>query len=276
MQGTIFVNDAISYAINLYLSSKSNPNSEEYNSFYSNIIKALIFIYGELDIINPYKTNHVSGMGGFDDNLKKYGLNNLKLDNFKNSILKYHQEESDVGKAKYFVEIQKLLIDMLFCKANHIFMSDEEIEQFKQFLYFKEDQNNFKLTLYSKLIPNNTEVMDYLSSKIFIKKHDFNFTEYKNITLIPEAYQLAGYNIVEVMKMSDEEIHNVNNKVYHFFRIRNNDLNKKQRLETAVNFYKKYGKMFTSGNGFVDTLLLSSIIATFSMFLVMIVIKFVS
>lgn len=274
MEGTIFVNDALSYAINTYLSSKDKVNSEEYNSFYSNVIKALVFIYGELDIVNPYKTNKVSGMGGFDDNLKKYGLTDKELDDFKNNMLNYHQTEEENIKAICFKNIQKCLINMLFYKAKHIYVDDNEYNEFKNFLYYSQDENSTKLELFSKLIPNDEEVKNYYDSKLFSLKHNYVFTEYKDITLKPEAYQLAGYNIVEVMKMSEDDIENINNKVYHFFHIKNNDINKKSRLEGAISFYKKYGKFYTSGSGFVDSLLISSIIATVCMFLAIFVVNF--
>ena len=74
--------------------------------------------------------------------------------------------------------------------------------------------------------------------------------------------------------MSDKDIENVNNKVYHFFRIKDSDLNKRKRLESAIEYYKKYGNTLTSGNGYVDMLLLSGMIATGMMVITIIVINF--
>ena len=92
--------------------------------------------------------------------------------------------------------------------------------------------------------------------------HNYTFNALKEVALRAEAYQLAGYNAVEVMNMKEEDILNINNKVYHFFRIKDNDTNKRGRLEEAINYYKKYGNTITSGNGYVDLLLILSVIAT--------------
>ena len=49
-----FINEAFSKAINDYLESKDSKDGILYNSFLVVVIRMLIIIYGELDIINPY------------------------------------------------------------------------------------------------------------------------------------------------------------------------------------------------------------------------------
>ena len=97
-----------------------------------------------------------------------------------------------------------------------------------------------------------------------------------NISLSKEAYQIAGFNPIEVMNMSEKEIENVNNKVFHFFRIKDTDINKRKHLESAIDYYKKYGNNLTSGNGYVDSLLLAGFIATGVMVLTIVAIKLAS
>ncbi len=74
--------------------------------------------------------------------------------------------------------------------------------------------------------------------------------------------------------MKEEDILNINNKVYHFFRIKDTDTNKRGRLEDAIAYYKKYGSTMTTGNGYVDLLLLLSVITTGLMVVVLIGIQF--
>lgn len=274
MEGNIFVNEAFTMAIKKYLDNKSTPDSKEFNSFLVIVIRALTLIYGELDIVNPYRTNHVTGLGGFDTNIKKFGLSDEQLNDFKSDVLKYHQNENNVEILKsFFIHIQRILVDMFILKKSHVLVSDEEVNNFKLLLYFNDDNNEFKKSLYNLLTPNSNEIIDYLNSKLFEQKHNFVLTEYKDIALSQEAYQIAGYNIVEVMNMSDKEIENINNKVYHFFRIKSSDLNKRKRLEDAISYYKKYGSTITSGNGYVDMLLLSGIVATGLMVFIIIAIR---
>lgn len=255
MESNIFINEAINKAIENYLTYKSNPNKDEYNSFLVIVIRMLILIYGELDIINPYRT---SSEKGFDDNLKKFGLNDKLLLEFKNDFLNFYQNESE----ELFISIQKRLIDMFVLRKMHVLVTDEEINEFKSLLYTKEDLNPSKFALYNKLTPNSNEVTNYLNSKLFEINHDYKFIEYKEVALSNDAYQLAGFNAIEVLNMKEEDIINVNNKVYHFFRIRENDTNKRMRLNEAIEYYKKYGNTITSGNGFVDLLLLLGVITT--------------
>ena len=83
MIGKPFINESLSNAIENYLKYKNNPESEGFNEFKVMVIRSLIYIYGELDIINPYITQNEKNMGGFDNNLMKYGFSPKDLENFK-------------------------------------------------------------------------------------------------------------------------------------------------------------------------------------------------
>ena len=84
MNQNIFVNDAINEGILNYI---NNINSDD---FITIIIKTLISIYGELDIINPYKTNTESGLGSFDENITKYGYKLEELSLFKQNVMNFY------------------------------------------------------------------------------------------------------------------------------------------------------------------------------------------
>lgn len=268
MEGNIFINEAMGSSIQKYLTYKSNPNREEFNTFLVVVIRALCLIYGELDIVNPYRTNNEKG---FLENLKKFGFPEKELLEWKQEILSFYQNsENDEICSELFINIQKKLVDMFSLRKSHVLVTDEELNQFKSLLYTKNDLNQTKLALYTKYTPNSDTILYYLNSKLFEIKHNFKLTEYKEITLRPDAYQLAGFNAVEVMNMKEEDILNINNKVYHFFRIKDNDTNKRVRLEDAINYYKKYGNTITTGNGYVDLLLLFSVIATGLMLIILV------
>ncbi len=263
MEGNALVNSAIDEAVKKYLQYKSTPENEEFHSFLVNVIKTLIYLYGELDIVNPYQTQTAMAASVFDTNLKKYGLSDQRLNDFKDNCLKYQENAQNIDILKTsFLEIQRILVEMFILKKDHVLISEEEEKEFQTYLYSKEDTDPLKLNLYNQLTPDSNEIILYYHSLLYSQKHKFVLTEYKDVALDKEAYQLAGYNIVEVMNMSEQEILNVNNKVYHFFRIKETDMNKRQRLESAIAYYKKYGNAITSGNGYVDMLLLSSVVAT--------------
>ena len=272
MEGNTFINEAIGSSIQNYLTYKASPNREEFNTFLVMIIRTLVLIYGELDIVNPYRTNSERG---FDENLKKFGFSEEKLQEFKQEMLSFSQNsENDEVCKDLFVILQKKLVDMFVLRKSHVMVTDEEIAQFKSMLYTKTEFNPSKFALFNKYTPNSDEILNYLNSKMFEISHDYTFTEYKEVSLGADAYQLAGFNAVEVMNMKEEDILNINNKVYHFFRIKDTDVNKRSRLEDAITYYKKYGNTITSGNGYVDLLLLLSVIATGLMLIVLVSIQF--
>lgn len=272
MEGKIFVNLAVQQSIQNYLNFKNTPNRDEFNTFLVMVVRTLVLIYGELDIVNPYRTNNERG---FDENLKKFGYPLEKIAELKEEMQNFFANplEHDVCR-DVFLSIQMKLIDMFALRKSHVFVSEEEINQFKNLLYTKEDTIPVKVDLYNRYTPNSDVLLQYLSSKLFEAAHDYKLTEFKEITLGAEAYQLAGFNAVEVMNMKEEEILNINNKVYHFFRIKDTDINKRGRLDEAIEYYKKYGNTITSGNGYVDLLLLLSVITTGLMLMVLIGIQF--
>lgn len=272
MEGNTFINNAFTKSIQDYLTYKNNPNREEFSSFCVMVVRALIQIYGELDIVNPYRTN---GEKNFKENLMKFGYSSEDLETFFNDVETFYENQNNDEICKdLFLKIQKELVDMFVLRKKNVLVTDEELEQFKSLLYTKTDINPTKFALYSKYTPNDETILHYLSSKLYEIAHDFTFNVYKDITLGADAYQLAGFNAVEVMNMKEEDILNINNKVYHFFRIKDNDTNKRGRLEDAIRYYKKYGNTITSGNGYVDLLLLLSVISTCLMVITLIFIQF--
>ncbi len=259
MNEQLFINEAIDSAIRKYIKCKEGMNEAELDSFECVVIRALVLIYGELDILNPFKINNEKN---FNDNLKKFGLSETTLLEFKERFFNFYKNAMDTLAVKQdFLSIQKSLIDMFMLKKSHVLISDDEIEQFKNLLYTREDANPSKFAFYSKYTPESDEIKNYYNNELFKLSHTYNFTQFNDLLLSNEAYQLAGYNFPEIQNKKESEIQNINNKVYHFFNIKDNDKNKKDRLESAILYYKKYGNT-EKGNGYVNLLLVLSMVAT--------------
>lgn len=260
METQIFINEAINMAIRKYMRCKDGINSGELDTFEVVVIRTLILIYGELDIINPFKINNEKNL---DNNLKKFGLKDDVLVDFKERFLNFYKNKEDALAVKQdFLNIQKILIDMFVLKKGHVLISDDEIEQFKKLLYTKEEINPYKMMTYSKYTPDSDEIINYYNSEIYKIGHKFEFKEYSDVLLNREAYQLAGFNPAEVERMKENEIINMNNKVYYFFKIKNEEKNKKEMLENAILYFKKYGSFNNNSKGYVDLLLIFSLVAT--------------
>ena len=275
MIGKPFINEELSQAIENYLKFKDKPDSLEFSSFPVMVIRSLVFIYGELDIINPYITRNENNMGGFNGNLMKYGISLELVQKFKECFPSFKQEALELKKPNVsFIKIEKYLIQMYFCKKKMMNLSIENQQEFKKLLYLKEN-NNVRMQEDLKKYTIHEEELDlYFQSIAFEYAHNFILEEARRSFLTRDAYTLLGYSMEQIYLLNDADLRNVNQQIYNFFRVDSNLENKEELLEKAVNYYKRYGNKVTSGNGFVDFLLFASILATaiFVTFLISVVV----
>ena len=112
---SFFINEAFDKAINDYLISKDKEDSILYNSFLVVVIRMLVSIYGELDILNPYQVKNEIAL---DSNLMKYGSSIEEISNLKRALEGFYLiEKRNVKSLKrevnpYFISVQKYLIDL--------------------------------------------------------------------------------------------------------------------------------------------------------------------
>ena len=77
-----------------------------------------------------------------------------------------------------------------------------------------------------------------------------------------EALNYLGINLSNLKNMSNEEIMKSQNKAYEYFEVDAESPKRDQDLKEAIDYYKIHGRKLTSGNGYVDILLLMSVIVT--------------
>ena len=80
-----------------------------------------------------------------------------------------------------------------------------------------------------------------------------------------KAYELLNYSFDDLNKMDSNELDRVNHQVYDYFKIRENAINKEYLLEKAIEALEREKNKVTSGNGYVDILLVMSVICTIIM-----------
>lgn len=271
MEGNIFINESFTKAINLYLENKHTETNPIFSSFPVMVIRALIFIYGELDIINPFRTNNEDRMGGFDSNVTKFGFSKRSLKEFKEAFQKY--STASVQPNAYFLKIEKFLIDMFFYRKKALGATEEQITSFQNLLYLSTNKNPIVLQEFLKFTPNLQELDMYFQSKLYESNHNFTFLPYKHNTLIPEAYTVLGYTLDMIVQLDEKTLDQLNTKILNYFKIDPNIPDKSERLKEAVTYYQRYGNTITSGNGYVDMLLLLSMVATVMMVLFAITVR---
>lgn len=246
----IFVNEAITVGINNFL---NNTNKDDFETI---IISTLVNIYGQLDIVNPYKTNSENS---FDNNITKFGFSKEKLSIFKQNVENYYLSKENKPN-KYFNEIEKQLIDMYFYKYNSVKQDETDLNSFKSNIQFENTNLN---NIYST---NKKEIVRYFNYKMKNKELNLKYDLVDNNTLNKEAYSYIGYSYDNVKNMNEMELDAINRKVFEYFKIDINREDRFLRLDQAIEYYKNYKKEEVDNdqkqeNGYVEFILLTAFVS---------------
>ncbi len=261
---TFFVNEAFDKAVEDYLNNKNKKEGVIYNSFLVVVIRLLINIYGELDIINPYQ---IKSEKALDVNLQKFGASLEQITELKRLIDGFYRiERKNMSSIKrevnvYFIEVQKRIIDLFNLKRLNFGVTDSERKEFFDLLYTPGTSNALRLSYNFLNATDIYEIAEYYKvsiAKVVPKK---SMEEEKNL-LSFDVYKMFGYKISDISKMNKEEVDNLNKGIYHSFDINDNAINKDYLLEEKIKEFKMANTPITTGNGYVDILLVMSVIVT--------------
>ena len=267
-----FINEALNKGLEDYLSSKDKPEGVLYNSFLVVVIRMLISIYNELDIINPYKTRNVDI---FDANLMKYGAKKEKIDTFKRLLDGFYtiekRNETSLRRESniYFIEVQKNLIDLFNYKRFNYGVTDKEVKEFFDLLYTPGTSSALRQSYNYLNAENIYEIAEYYNSET--EKNVQNAEKEKKDLLSFDLYKLFNVSISDLSKMSSEEILKLNRNIYKSLDVSENAINKEYLLQEKIKELTNPKTPLTSGNGYVDILLIMSIIVTVLMAIIVIV-----
>ncbi len=265
-----FINQSLEISIKSYLESKDHKEGIIYNSFQVVFIRTLIILYNELDIINPYLIKNPELLV---ENLSKYGYSRENVINLFNELTLFNiNEKNKVVPNPSFVKLEKMLIDMYINKkVNYNVTTDEEYE-FKQILYSPFSSNELIISYNYLHTKNELEILKYFDDKNNTN-HKIYIEKPKKL-LAPEAYKTIDKNYTDIALLSADEIENINDLVYSKFHLNKTAVNFEYLFERAIyNHYHKNDKI-TSGNGYVDILLILSIICTLAMLIIIATIIF--
>lgn len=262
----VFINEAFEKAINDYLQSSDKVQGVIYNSFLVVGIRLLINLYGELDLINPYKMNDEELL---KENLSKYGYSKFKVELFLSNlqlfydIEKENQNKQIKTKNHYFITVQKDIIDMLICKKLNFDLKQSDVTDFYSLLYTPYSNNPLQVSYNFLNAEDVFEIDRYFKKQM---KENIKIVKVKEKPLLNiKAYQLLKYSMEDINNMDINEIEKVNHQVYDYFKIRENAINKEYLLEKALEAIERENNKVTSGNGYVDILLIMGIICTIIM-----------
>ena len=127
-----FINEFIDTGISNYLLMKDDKIYEKEHIFEIYVIKALCKLYGEINIINPYK---IQSDNSFKCNLLMYGLAEKDMELLFSYFDLYENwlNSENVGKTDLTIKIEKLLINMILIKCRKRMIDEESIEWFDNF-----------------------------------------------------------------------------------------------------------------------------------------------
>lgn len=259
----VFINEAFSKAIKDYLKSVEQPKGVLYNSFLVVVIRLLIIMYSELDIVNPMVINDEDLL---KNNLAKYGYSKNDLDMFFSDLQVYYdiekENENKMIKIKnpYFITVQKELIDMLIAKKLNYNLKEKEVQDFYSLLYTPYSKNPLQVSYNFLMADDVLEIDNYFKKQM--KENVKAVVPREKHLLNVKAYELLNYSMDQINNMDASEVDRVNHQVYDYFKIRENAINKEYLLDKAIEAIEREQNKVTSGNGYVDILLVMSIICT--------------
>ena len=259
----VFINKAFTQAIDDYLSSCDNPQGVIYNSFLVVVIRMLVSIYSELDIINPKLIDDEELL---KNNLTKFGYSKTNVEIFLSDFELYfdfeneNEKKSVKEKNPYFIVIQKELIDMLIKKKLNFYLVEKEVKDFYDLLYTPYSMNPLRVS-YNFLMSNDVLEVERYFKKEMRENVKVILPKEKHF-LNAKAYEILNYSFDQVKNLESSDVDKINSQVYDYFKIRENAINKEYLLEKALENLERENNKVTSGNGYVDILLVMSIICT--------------
>lgn len=257
----IFINDSITNGISNYLLIKNGKDYDKAHIFEVYVIRCLCKIYGDINILNPYR---IDNENSFKSNLIMYGLKVSEMEEFislMGDYSKWLNSEKQVGKTDLTSKIEIILINMIIERNKTNKFNDEELEFFDK--YFDPKNNNFA-TLHNLITKDVNIVPMYWNRKKALLNNNMKFKLIRNDLLSSSTYDKYGLDKEDISKMSEEKVKNINNRILE----KEKEDNKRNKKFIPKNL------IITSGNGFVDTLMLLSIMTTEIMIGIMIALHF--
>ena len=256
-----FINNSISSGISNYLLIKQEKDYDKAHIFEVYGIRCLCKIYGDINILNPYI---IDNENSFKSNLIMYGLSVKEMEEFLKLMEDYSiwlNSEKKVGKTDITSKIEIILVDMILMRNKIIKFTNDEILFFDK--YFDPKNNNFS-NLHGLITKDVNIVPMYWARKKSLLNNNLKFKLIRNDLLSSSTYDKYGIDKEEISKMSEEKVKNINNRILE---------NENESKKRSKKFVPK-NLIITSGNGFVDTLMLLSIMTTEIMIGIMVALYF--
>ncbi len=246
-----FINPAFEYGIKSYMYLKEGQPYNKKYTFEMYVIKALTIIYGEKSILLPYKIDNEKA---FECNLIMYDLPEKTMKEFIKDMNSYYEFMEHISEGTnttgLVADIEKILLEMIMKRSATKEFTREEIRTFDEIF----NPNGGELKTLKSLVSQNQGLIinTWRENRYEITNTQLNLMAINPSLLHPSQYQKYGYDIRQIAKLSEDKINNINNKIL-------SEENKVVEVKKRIPLFKM---KLTTGNGFVNALVLASIICT--------------
>ena len=217
---------------------------------------------------------HIKDENALNLNMMKYGANLDKINNLKKMINAFYnlevkkEKDMTVEENEYFIDIQKEIIDLFVLKKMNYDVKEEEQKIFFDLLFTPGSSNVLRQSINYQYAKDIYEIAKYYNDKCNFKVENNN--ESKKDLLGFNVYKEFNVGIKELSKMNNEQIEQLNKQIYQAFDINENAINKDYLLKEKIQGLYKRRNLLTTGNGYVDILLVMSVIVTTIMTIIVI------
>lgn len=258
----VFINSAITNGLQAYIAKLDNQDfslshvSElkviESHVFEFKIIDFLISLYGKINIINVYE---IKNEKKFKNNLMFYGASEEDIDNFFNLLNEYDKwlnSKFNNEKNNIIRDIFYLLAKLVILKEKVNKISDEEMKVYQDLFTLKDNKIN-RIVDMSAL--SKEEVLHAWDRALEDSKKETVPNNEEPLLLDENKYEKYGLELEDVKQLPEEKI-----------KILNDDINKRDESDDVSNGGRNKDKpktlVLSTGNGFIDGLVLLSIVCT--------------
>ena len=243
----MFVNEAITDGINAYLKNSNNEAYPLSNSFELKVIEFLVKLYGHINILNPYKLMNADSLKA---NLIVYGATTDEIEKLFSLLNDYNKWLNSNSKEKNSIikEIFEILSDLVIYKNKSTIIDSEEMKYYEDFFKITDSKINQIVDMCAE---NKDELLNVWPKKVAESKKEKPQEE--SLFLKEEEYEKYGVYLEDVKKLPKDKVRELNEKI----KIKNED-----NATGGTNKEKPWQLVLTSGKGYVDALVLFSIMCT--------------
>lgn len=247
MENKIFVNSFIDFGMQEFFYGNNGF------SFEKHVIECLVHIYGKKALKSIYDARNEDA---FSDTILKYGIKPNVYDNFLRDTSKYEKfkeekEKNLAAKTDVTCTIEIELATLYIQRCLSFTPTNDDIAGFENELL--NDFDVIKFHFNTSLEPNKTR--EFWEKKKKLLSDDIELVDIKPDYLDEFTYARFGVKLEDVRKMDYRMVDELNKYIRAKLKEDNDDSgNEKKKLSANT--------IITSGNGFIDALLIISIIVT--------------